>query len=147
MVKSVKSCDVVKDKVKAGIYEGIEEDLIPFYEALSSYIVSQRKRLHGNWAIANAVFSRTQRETLRRQIGPELVFIVLNLTKDCQTKRLQRRHGEAIAESKLEMFTKYADLFEPAGDDEENAFNVTITDEMSPVDVSKCINDVISKIK
>ena len=37
MVKSVKSCDVVKDKVKAGIYEGIEEDLIPFYEALSSY--------------------------------------------------------------------------------------------------------------
>ena len=138
---------MVKDKIKAGIYEGIEEDLVPFYEALSSYIVSQRKRLPQNWAIANAVFSRTQRETLRRQIGPELVFIVLNLTKDCQIKRLQRRHGEAIAKSKLEMFTKYADLFEPAGDDEENAFNVTITDEMNPVDVSKCINDVISKIK
>ena len=93
------------------------------------------------------MFSRTQRETLRKQIGPELVFIVLNLTKDCQTKRLQRRHGQAIAENKLEMFTKYADLFEPADDDEENAFNVTITDEMSPFDVSKCINDVISKVK
>ena len=62
-------------------------------------------------------------------------------------KRLKRRHGEAIAESKLEMFNKYADLFEPASDNEENAFNVTITDDMSPLDVSKCINDVISKIK
>ena len=145
MVKSVKSCDVVKDKVKAGIYEGIEEDLIPFYEALSSYIVSQRKRLHGNWAIANAVFSRTQRETLRRQIGPELVFIVLNLTKDCQTKRLQRRHGEAIAESKLEMFTKYADLFEPAGDDEENAYNLDITEDMTKDDVMEKVYEIIQK--
>ena len=147
VVKSVKSCDVVKDKVKAGIYEGIEEDLTPFYDTLSCYIVSQRNQLSGNWAIANAVFSRTQRETLRRQIGSELVFIVLNLTKDCQMKRLQSRHGEAIAKSKLEMFNKYADLFEPAGEHEENAFNVTVTDEMTPIEVSKCIDNIIGKMK
>ena len=101
--------------------------------------------MHGNWAIANAVFSRTQRETLRRQIGPELVFIVLNLTKDCQTKRLQRRHGEAIAESKLQMFTKYADLFEPAGDDEENAYNLDITEDMTKDDVMEKVYEIIQK--
>ena len=137
---------MVKDKIKAGIYEGIEEDLVPFYEALSSYIVSQRKRLPQNWAIANAVFSRTQRETLRRQIGPELVFIVLNLTKDCQKKRCQSRMGGG-GEGVVDMFTKMFDMYEPAGDDEENAFNIIVTEEMTVEDVEKKVLEIVAKFE
>ena len=28
-------------------------------------------------------------------MGPELIFVVLNMTKDCQLERLQGRHGDS----------------------------------------------------
>ena len=44
-----------------GIFDGLEEKLQPFYEAMVRDLVKQRKRIGGDWGIAQAVFSRTQR--------------------------------------------------------------------------------------
>ena len=38
------------------------------------------------------------------------------------------------------------DLFEPAGEDEEGAHNVTVTEDMSPDDVLNRVMEVISKV-
>ena len=55
-------------------------------------ISKQNKRLGGNMAVAHAVFSRRQREALRKILGPECVFIVLNMSRDCQKKRVIARY-------------------------------------------------------
>ena len=84
-------------KIRAtGKFDGLEEGVQPILQEMSKDISKQRKRLGGNWAIAQAVFSRSQRDFLKKAIGPDLVFIVLNLTNDCQEKRLQERHGDGI---------------------------------------------------
>ena len=44
------------------------------------------------------------------------------------------------------MLTKIFDLYEPAGEDEEGAYNVTITEDMTPQDVLKEVLAVIAKI-
>ena len=58
-----------------------------FLDATATDIAKQRTRLGGDWAIAFACFSRTQREMIRKIIGPDLVFIVLNISNECQKKR------------------------------------------------------------
>ena len=55
-------------------------------------ISKQNKRFGGKMAVAHAVFSRRQREALRKILGPECVFIVLNMSRDCQKKRVIARY-------------------------------------------------------
>ena len=43
------------------------------------------------------------------------------------------------------MFDKMYDLYEPAGEDEEGAHNVTITEDMSPDDVIKLVLEKVAK--
>ena len=98
-------------------------------------------------AIAQAVFSRRQRDKLRKILGPDLVFIVLNMTKECQMKRIKGRHGDSnMLEEFMRVLMKYAEMCEPAGDDEENAFNVTISEDMSKDDVVKKVLEVVNNL-
>ena len=108
-------------------------------------MVKQRKRLGGNWAIAQAVFTKAQRDILRQHIGSDLIFIVLNLTRECQKKRLAARHGDDIHEDLVQMLEKFYDLFEKAGEDEPNTYNLTITEDMTVDDVMNKIFDIIDK--
>ena len=100
-------------------------------------IKKQKERIGGDWAIAFAVLTRKQRDELRKILGPDLIFIVLNITLDCNNKRLMKRHGDN--ENTKLMVKKFENMikkYEVAGDDEENAFNITITDDMTPEDVA-----------
>ena len=56
----------------------------------------------------------------------------------------QETYAKAL---KVKILNKYAELCETAEEDEENAFNVDITDEMSPEYVLQNILDIISKLK
>ena len=67
-----------------GNFEGIEEQLEPFFKFLADHIAKERQRLGGDFAVAQAVFSRNQRNLLRQIIGPDLVFMVLNMTRQSQ---------------------------------------------------------------
>ena len=42
--------------------------------------------------------------------------------------------------------SKMFELFERAGEDEEGAYNVTVTEDMSPDDVLKQVMEVIDKV-
>ena len=124
----------------------MEEAYGPMYECMASDISKQRKRLGGNWAIAQAVFSRAQRDFLRKAIGPDLLFIVLNMSTECQLNRVKKRHGDSLGDSMIDMLANYSKLCEPAGADEENAVNITITDEMTPNDVVQEIISIVKKV-
>ena len=86
---------------------------------------------------------REGRQLCRDILGPDAVFIVMNLTKSCQKKRIEARHGTGDMHT---MLTKIFDLYEPAGEDEEGAYNVTITEDMTPQDVLKEVLAIIAKI-
>ena len=46
----------------------------------------------------------------------------------------------------MDMLSKLFDLFEPVGENETNAYNVTITEDMSPSDVLKEVMTIIQNI-
>ena len=64
-------------------------------------------------------------------MGPNLVFIVLNLTRKCTSARLKDRHGDSVGEGLENIHS----IYQPAGVDEENAFNVDVDEEMTKEDV------------
>ena len=85
---------------------------------------------------------RKSRDLCRSIIGPDVTFIVLSLTKRCQMKRLAGREGGEGGEA---MFDKMFDLYEPAGEGEEGAVNVTVTEEMSTYDVLQHVVEAIAR--
>ena len=75
-----------------------------------------------------------------------MTFLVMNLTKSCQKKRLKARHGDEPAGGFGDQLNKMYDLYEPAGEDEEGSYNVMINEDMSPDDVLNNVLDIIAKI-
>ena len=106
-------------------------------------VEGQKKRLGGDFAVAHVVFSRKSRDLCRKEC-PDIVFITLTMTEECQKKRLQKRHGDN--KEMLDFLTKLFDELEPAGDDEENAYNIIISEDMSKEDVLNRVLEVIAKI-
>ena len=72
---------------------------------------------------------------------------MLNLTKEGIDKRLLARHGSdesgAVAAN---MMRKVFDMFEPAGADEKNTYNVDIDADMTIDDVMSEILKILGKI-
>lgn len=118
-------------------------------------IKRQKQRIGGgDWAVAQAVMSRYQRDQLKEKLGPDLVFIVLNMTQSCQEKRIKARHGiddndndSPAFDMIKKMMTKMFDLYQPAGHDEANAYNVDIDEFMTPDDVLNKVLDVIAQVE
>ena len=108
-------------------------------------IVKQSKRLGGDMIIAQAVFSRDQRDYLREIVGSKLIFLVFNMNKDCQMKRVKQR-TPGIGEKYLEILYNYAEKCEPAAKDEINTYNLTITEEMTREDVEKTVLEFVQKV-
>ena len=111
---------------------------------LTDFVKQQRERLGGNMSLAWAILSRKQREKARELLGEDVVFIVLNLTRECQKKRVDKRHqGSGLNDEMMNVMGKMHELYEPAGDDEKNAFNVTVTENMSPSDVMREVEKIL----
>ena len=124
----------------------ISEDFIemskPFFQLIAEDIVKQKKRLGGTFAVALAVPVRKIREILRKFVGPDLVFVVMNLSEACQAERMKQRHGEGAA---AEALTKMNAGFKPAEEDEEGAYNMLVDEGMSEKDVMQKVVELIDK--
>ena len=94
----------------------------------------------GDWVVAMAVPTRAHRDVIKDILGPDLVFVILSMTKDTQRKRIQGRHGEGEEQKGLvDMMMNIGDGYEIATDDEVNAVNVIITPDMTPEDVADAV--------
>ena len=96
----------------AGKFDNLGEMIKPFLKMMGDNIVTERPRLGGNFAIAQAIFSRSQRDMLREIVGPDLHFMVLSMTKETQDKRLKARHGDSVPEGLLDFFIKFSEKCE-----------------------------------
>ena len=136
------------EEVKKGRFDdGIADAFQPMYDNMAEDISKQSKRLGGKMAVAQALYSRKQRDSMRKILGPECIFIVLNMSHDCQKKRVLGRHGDGMNKEFLDMMIKMAAMYEPAGADEENAYNVDITEDMNREDVIQKILDIVSQLE
>lgn len=113
-----------------------------FYDHMCQDIIKERKRIGGDWAIAAVTLTRHLRDFIRSRLGPELVFVVLQMNEDDIRKRVTNRHKGQ--ESAVEMLMAVNKMCEPAGEDEENAINIVVTDDMSREDVIKNILKMIN---
>ena len=136
----INTIDIGKDVFK----ENIEQKFEPMLSAAAQDIMKHYKKLGGNWSIDYIVFSRKQRDTLRKILGCNLTFIVLNMTKEFQKQRLLKRHQPGDEEG-LDFLLKLYELFEPAEDGEENAYNVSISKDMSPEDVIEKVIEIVKE--
>ena len=130
--------------ITEGMMQGNVKDidwtaLKPFLIQAGKHIREQKKRIGGNFAVAQAVTSREMRDSIRGEI-PDCIFITLTLTKEAQKKRIMARHGDN-AEGILQLLTGMYDLYELPGEGELNTYNVDITEEMSQMDV---MNEVLT---
>ena len=114
----------------------------PLYKAMTDDIARQQKRLGGDFAVAHAIASRVSRDYVRKQLGDQVVFIVLNLTQECQNKRLKGRHGDSVDGLEENMGAMFK-MYEPAAKDEPNTHNVTIDEGDSPDMVLSNVLDLI----
>ena len=92
---------------------------------------------------AFAVFSRAQRDIIRSILGNDVIFFILHLTPETNHKRLIGRHGNDSAEEFNKVFESMTKLYESAGKDEKNAFDVHITEDMTPEDVARKVLGIL----
>ena len=64
-----------------------------------------------------------------------------------QEKRVKERHGDSADGGNFgSTLAKMFDMYEPAGEDEEGACNVAVTEDMSREDVLKRVLETIAKM-
>jgi len=120
------------------------EPILVFYSSLCQDILNERKRLGGDFAITQAVATKEMRDHIRAELGPDLVFVILNLSKDEQEDRAKGRHsGQAEF---AEFLSDAHEFFEPAAEDEPNTIEVEITRDLTREDVRKQILDKVDKL-
>ena len=124
-----------EDMTRGDIETSVEK-LGPLTDVAAKDIARQRARLGGDWAAACVVYSRSKRQSLREMFGSDLVFIVLNISNGCLEKRLKARHGDLMDDDALsDLVAKFQEVFEPAEKEEDNAYNIFVTEDMNPADV------------
>jgi len=104
-----------------------------WYTFMCKDIAREQKRIGGDFAVAQAVPTRKLRDHIRKELGPNLIFVVMHMNKEDQYERVKARHGDE--DSIVEMLAKIHEVFEPAGDDEQNAIHLLVTKDMTRDDV------------
>ena len=145
-VKQIPLKDVPKERIDAvnngtldfdRLVKGEEyniKNVESYYTWLCKDIKKEKKRIGGNWVVASAVPTRHLRDHIKNELGNGVIFIVLNMAKEDQMKRLLSRHGNE--ESGLaKVLNNMFDKFEPATENEDNALDCVITSGMTREDV------------
>ena len=117
------------------------EMIKPYYQIIADNIVKQHRRVGGTFAVAYTVPLQVTREYLRKLIGPDLIFIILNLSRECQVDRLKKRHGDSMTEE----WAERPSIFQPAGPDEEGSHSITVDSGMSKEDVVRKVSELLEK--
>ena len=119
-----------------------------FYKYMSNCISYERKRIGGDWVVAQAVPTRKLRDGIRKILGDDkVVFFLLSLKREVTLERLTKRHGEGeAAQGMTDFCMKVESFYELKASDEDDTFDIIITKEMSPNDVAQKIMEIVNKL-
>jgi len=114
----------------------------PMYEMMAEHIKSEKARIGGNWVVSMSVALKELRDVIRKILGPELIFVLLNLDETTLDERLVRRHGKESSIAKV--LLNVAEMHDNATTDEENTITINVTNTHSQNDI---VDIVLNKIK
>ena len=141
---AMKAAEIEFKKIMAGQVDDLNwENCKPFNGYLAKNVGDQKKRIGGNFAVAHAIPNQDLRDHIRKVI-PEVIFIVMSLTKENQMKRIRERHGDQ-AEAYEGFVTLAFNLYDKPGQGEENTYNVDITEDMTSKDVFEQVLEIIDR--
>jgi len=103
-----------------------------YYSLMCEDIQREKERIGGDWAVAQCVMLRDMRDFIRSKLGPDFVFVLLEMELVDMKERVNKRHD---GEAPMEWLETLFKICEPAGADEENVITVKVTTEMTPEDV------------
>ena len=110
--------------------------------------MKEKIKVGGSWAVAQAVPSREFRDCIRQVLGDQCIFVILKLSEETNAARLEGRHAEMDQETKdgmLALMQAMYKLYEPTGEDEDNAVDVEIGPDMDRDAVAKAVLEKVSK--
>ena len=122
----------------------------PSMQALAKNVVQHKKRLGGNFAVAQAVPNRLLRDAMKEVLGPECLFVVLRLKKETNAKRVEERHAgdgggdKAAIKKTIDLLNGIYDQFEDAQPGEENCVTVHIGPDDTREDV---VNNIQKEVE
>ena len=123
-----------------------QEEVFPFFKAMSKDIATEKKKIGGNWAVAFAVPTRKMRDVIKEECNA--TFVVLTVSKDTQQNRISRRHQDDKDEAQtVDYLTSIHKCYESVLSDEKDAYELTITPDMDPDDVVQKVLDLIKNTK
>jgi len=109
------------------------------YGAMCDDIKRERERIGGDWAVAGFVMNRELRDFMRSKLGPDLIFVLLDMEEEDIKERVRTRHKGS--EQAVNMLVKFA--CEPIAEDEEKAVTLKITKDMTREDVVEKILGIV----
>merc|ERR1712029_837733 len=119
-----------------------------YYKEMCKDITKQKERIGGDWAIAHVVFSREIRDMMREIFGPDLIFIVLTMSKEEKKKRLMNRHdGDLQFVELMESFEKIMEDNDDKSVPEPNTITLTVTGEMTRKQVVEEVQKQIEEME
>jgi len=110
-----------------------------FYQLMAEDILKERNRVGGDWIVAFALGKRREREVVRKVLGEDLLFVVLDISLDLVKKRLAGR-GKGEEELAKEHWK-----YEPAGENEHNTVGFKIVEKASKQENANAVLDLINK--
>ena len=125
-----------------GLTDEVQAMGLEMYKEMAQYVKDERNRIGGDWAVAQAVPNRALRDEIKK-ILPDVTFVTLTIKEDDLKARLEKRHGEDQSDIN-DMMLSIHKYYEPANDDEANAFNIDLETSMTPEDVVQIIINKLS---
>merc|ERR1719347_1124165 len=126
--------------------KGINRELMrTYYAAMAEDIGSEKKRIGGDWAIAHVILTREIRDKMREWLGPDLIFVHLEMsTEDRRARVLGRHQGHTDAADLMDVVSKQ---MEPIEAEEPNTILLKVTKDMSKDDVLAEVLRRVEEIK
>ena len=104
------------------------EDLYRRFDVQCANIANERRRIGGDWVIASGIYGKELRNRVVENLGPDVVIIGLEIDRDEQRRRLEKRHGDNGGYHWWRNFDHWVyNLFKPIEETEKNAIKIDVS--------------------
>jgi len=120
-----------------------------FYGMMCQEILAEREKIGGDWIINQGVYTKEARDLIRIKLGSQLKFVFFDMDPDLQAARLANREKgtgeitEEVLEAKKQECLKRTRGYQRRQDDEQNSFQIDITESMKTEDIA---NEIIKNL-
>ena len=141
IMKGGPSCDLFKNWDGKKITECVERKAKK-YQVLAKHILQERQRLGGNFVVAMGIETRYFRDIIRQIIGPEMVYVILNISKELQYKRVIEREKNPKS-SRFKGLVRVYSFFEGVQEGENRVIGINVDENKT---IEMVVKEILSEI-